>query len=207
LHTCVTRIVISPRVLNSSTAPAVAARAALRTSLRQARERFVSTPCAEAAREALAGHLLAVLKQLEAESLGLYWAVNGEFNAVQALSVDHDGASTAWALPFAQRSPPEMHYRAWDRQPPSLRDECGIPSSSGPQVVPDVVLVPCLGYTATGYRLGYGGGYYDRWLAAHPQVTAVGVAWSASALETAAFEPQPFDQPLGLIVTDTGVVG
>ncbi len=113
----------------------------------------------------------------------------------------------AWALPFAQRSPTAMHYRAWDRQPPAVKDECGIPSTTGAPLVPEVVLVPCLGYTATGFRLGYGGGYYDRWLAAHPQVTAVGVAWSVGALADDVFVPQAHDQPLALIVTDKGVAG
>mgnify|MGYP003693774087 CR=1 FL=1 len=69
-----------------------------------------------------------------------------------------------------------MHYRLWDGQAPRSVDECGIPSSDGAPVAPDVVLVPCVGFTASGFRLGYGGGYFDRWLAAHPQVCAVGVA-------------------------------
>jgi len=74
-------------------------------------------------------------------------------------------------------------------------------------VVPDVVLVPCLGYTASGFRLGYGGGYFDRWLAAHPQVTAVGVAWSACEIDEAELKPQPHDQRLMLVVTEQGVIG
>ena len=44
------------------------------------------------------------------------------------------------------------------------------------------VVVPCVGFTAAGHRLGYGGGHYDRWLAAHPHVVAVGVAWSAGEI-------------------------
>ena len=111
------------------------------------------------------------------------------------------------ALPYAQKSSFEMHYRQWDRTPPTLRDECGIPSADGAPVVPDVVLVPCLGYTASGYRLGYGGGYYDRWLAAHPHVTAVGIAWSATEIAEAELVPQPHDHPLMVVVTDAGVVG
>lgn len=99
-----------------------------------------------------------------------------------------------------------MHYRQWDRQLPALRDERGIPSVEGAMVVPDVVLVPCLGFTASGFRLGYGGGYFDRWLAAHPHVTAVGIAWSATELTEAELAPQPHDQTLMLIVTERGVV-
>ena len=65
------------------------------------------------------------------------------------------------------------------------QDECRIPASAGAEVVPDVVLAPCVGFTASGYRLGYGGGYFDRWLDRHPQATAIGVAWSASEIDEA----------------------
>ena len=47
-----------------------------------------------------------------------------------------------------------MEYRHWDRSEPRLNDECGIPSADGPVIVPDVVLVPCLGFTRSGFRLG-----------------------------------------------------
>lgn len=98
-----------------------------------------------------------------------------------------------------------MHYRLWDRSEPALCDECGIPSCDGAAVVPDVVLVPCLGFTVSGFRLGYGGGYFDRWLALHPHVTSVGVAWSGGELSEAELSPQAHDQPLTLIVTERGV--
>lgn len=97
-----------------------------------------------------------------------------------------------------------MTYHRWDgRGMPATVDECGIPAVAGAEVVPDVVLVPCVGYTAAGLRLGYGGGYFDRWLAAHPHVTAVGVAWSGSCI---ALEPEPHDQLLPVIVTEAGIV-
>jgi 5,10-methenyltetrahydrofolate synthetase len=99
-----------------------------------------------------------------------------------------------------------MEYRAWNGAAPTIVDECGIPASAGAPVVPDVVLVPCVGFTADGYRLGYGGGYFDRWLAAHPDVTAVGIAWSGSRIDAATLEVQPHDQALTLIVTEHGVV-
>jgi 5,10-methenyltetrahydrofolate synthetase len=111
----------------------------------------------------------------------------------------------AKALPFAQRTPVQMHYRAWNGAAPTIVDECGIPTSEGARVVPDVVLVPCVGYTAEGYRLGYGGGYFDRWLAQHPDVTTVGIAWSGNRIDAAALAPQPHDQSLTLILTELGV--
>lgn len=160
----------------------------------------------ESAFTAIARHLTKVLSELEPESLGLYWPLRSEFNAASALIADSMFAKLPLSLPFAQRKPVQMHYRGWDRQVPSTVDECGIATASGAPVVPDVVLVPCVGFTASGYRLGYGGGYFDRWLAQHPHVTAVGVAWAHAEIAEGGFTPEPHDQPLTLIVTERGVV-
>ena len=59
-------------------------------------------------------------------------------------------------------------------------DDAASPAA-GAVVVPDVLLVPCVGFAAGNYRLGYGGGYFDRYLARHPHVTTMGVAWSSCA--------------------------
>ena len=144
--------------------------------------------------------------QLVPELLGAYWPVRGEFNPCPELE-----ATTApklrLALPYSQREPRAMHYRAWDGALPSAVDECGIPApADGPAVVPDVVLVPCVGFTRSGWRLGYGGGYFDRWLAQHPQVAAVGVAWWGSQIGAEDWVTEAHDQPLGIIVTERGVV-
>ena len=159
-----------------------------------------------AAEASLARHLAAVLIDLEPELLGLYWPHRSEFNAATLVLADATLAKLAMSLPFAQRTPVQMHYRAWNGAAPTTVDECGIPASEGPRVVPDVVLVPCVGYTAEGYRLGYGGGYFDRWLAQHPDVTPIGVAWSGAEIDASTFEPQTHDQPLTLILTERGVV-
>ena len=165
----------------------------------------MTTQDAATAQTALPQYLSSVLGDLLPRQLGIYWPFQSEFNVLTAILGDKALDAMALALPFAQRLPHEMHYRLWDRREPTLRDECGIPSCGGPPVVPDVVLVPCLGFTASGFRLGYGGGYFDRWLALHPHVTAVGVAWSGGELSEAEFGPQAHDQPLTLIVTERGV--
>lgn len=182
-------------------------RAALRVRLRSARESFASGPGAEAARAALASHLVAVLNQLEPQCLGMYWPIRSEFNAVDPCAADAGLSAIPWALPFTYRPVRRMVFRAWDGQRPGVRDECGLPACEGPPVEPDVVLLPCVGYTDAGYRLGYGAGYFDRWLAEHPGVTAVGVAWTASRMSPEDFQPEPHDLPLALIVTDGGIIG
>lgn len=192
-----------------------------------------NTPAAHAAAAALGQHLHAVLAQIEPLCLGLFWPLEGEFNAAAQLQVhkareaepqapaisdgieldldqdeemDEDMANDRpipWALPFAYKSQRRMDYRRWDGAAPPLLDECGIASSSGAVVVPDVVLVPCVGFTREGYRLGYGGGYFDRWLAAHPGVISIGLAWSLSETHFAA---ETHDQPLTMVLTELEVI-
>ncbi len=183
---------------------AVASRQALRQRLQGERQRFVAGAAAGPVQAALAKHLRALLHELEPQCLGLYWPIRSEFNAVAALAADKAFAHVALALPYARRAPVEMQYRAWDGREPTVRDECNIASASGAPVVPDVVLVPCVGFTAQGHRLGYGGGYFDRWLALHPGTTAIGVAWSVGLVDVAAFDPQPHDVTLTLVVTEQG---
>ena len=193
--------------MNSDSSVTVAQRAALRQRLRDARKTFVSGDDAQHAHDRLASHLAPLLRTLEPQGIGLYWPVLGEFNAVSLWQADEYLRSIPVSLPFATRKPPMMCYRLWDGSEPNVRDECEIPTASGAQTEPDVVLVPCVGFTRSGYRLGYGGGFFDRWLAAHPGVTSVGVAWSQGLLDDAEFAAQPHDIALTLIVTDEGVVG
>jgi 5-formyltetrahydrofolate cyclo-ligase len=210
-------------------------RPALRAHLLALRTAWVNTPAAHAAAAALGQHLHAVLAQIEPQCLGLFWPLEGEFNAAAQLRVhktreaeqeapaifdemERDGDDDSdedrhddrpvnrpiqWALPFAYRSPRRMDYRRWDGSAPTLLDEFGIASSSAAVVVPDVVLVPCVGFTREGYRLGYGGGYYDRWLAAHPGVLSIGLAWSLSETH---FAPESHDQPLTMVLTEREVI-
>ena len=167
------------------------------------RAAWLATPAAHAASAALGHHLREVLEQLEPQSLGLFWPLEGEFNAAAEL-LGHAWARQAqWALPYCTKSPRTMVYRRWDGAAPTQLDEVGIATSDGAVVVPDVVLAPCVGFTREGYRLGYGGGYFDRWLAAHPGVTTIGLAWSISE---AHFAVEPHDLPLTLVLTEREVI-
>ena len=194
---------------STPTQPPHTPRQLLRRRLLDDRTAFAASPGLAAAQNALTKALLPVLAELEPQCLGLYWPMRSEFNAPAACADDVVTAKflpgLQLALPFTRRTPREMHYRAWNGQPPTLVDECGIATCDGSVVVPDVVLAPCVGYTRSGFRLGYGGGYFDRWMAAHPHVTAVGVAWSVGEVDDATFAAEAHDQPLMLIVTELGV--
>jgi 5,10-methenyltetrahydrofolate synthetase len=187
--------------------PVTAARPLLRQRLLAERAAFAGRPDAAVARASLARHLQELVLTLEPSCLGVYWPVRSEFNAPAALASHAGCAGLPLALPFVRKQPAQMHYRAWDGRAPALLDEARIPSSDGPEVVPDVVLAPCVGYTRAGVRLGYGGGYFDRWIAAHPQATTIGIAWAFSELRAAEFAAQPHDQLLTLVLTEHGVVG
>jgi len=183
----------------------VSGRSALRARLRGERDAFAASAGFGAAAAALASHLRAALVPLEPACLGLYWPMRSEFNAAAALAADHRFAKVQRALPYARREPRTMEFRRWDGAAPACVDECGIGASDGALVVPDVVVVPCIGFTVDGHRLGSGAGYYDRWLAAHPHVVAIGVAWSFAEIDVAALAPQPHDVALAFVVSERGV--
>jgi len=185
-------------------------RRALRQRLLARREQFAAAAAAPAATEALARGLAALLERLEPQCLCAYVAMRSEFNPRLALEAAQRARPHAapWplALPYCRRVPREMHYRRWDGGALKSEDECRIGASDGALVVPDVVLAPCVAFTASGYRLGYGGGYFDRWLEAHPQSLAVGVAWAASEIDEAELAPRAHDIRLALVVTEEGIV-
>lgn len=170
-------------------------RTELRRHLLAERRAFAATPAFQAAERAVRQSLAALLQQLEPELLGVYWPLGGEF--------DPGALPYPCALPFARREPIKMQFRRWDGTAPTARDECGIATSTGAVAVPDVVLAPCVGFTREGFRLGYGGGFFDRWLAEHPGVTAVGLAWSGAETH---FPVEAHDRALTLILTERELI-
>jgi 5-formyltetrahydrofolate cyclo-ligase len=79
------------------------------------------------------------------------------------------------------------------------------PLADAESVVPQVLIVPVLGFTADGRRLGQGGGHYDRWFAAHPGTVGIGLAWDCQLIPDLPHEPH--DHRLAAVVTPTRVYG
>lgn len=118
---------------------------------------------------------------------------------------EHDRAI---ALPWFGARDAAMTFRTWanpwDDEDLALGPWRALqPHADAEEVVPDVVVVPLLAFTADGHRLGQGGGHYDRWLAAHPQVTAIGLAWDCQLVDTLPIEPH--DHALRAVVTPTRI--
>ncbi|MEO1047090.1 MAG: 5-formyltetrahydrofolate cyclo-ligase [Pseudomonadota bacterium] len=82
------------------------------------------------------------------------------------------------------------------------------PGAAAPSATPDVHLVPVIAFNTHCQRLGQGGGHYDRWLAEHPDVKTIGLAWDVQLIEPAdALPTEPHDIKLDAVVTPTRMYG
>jgi 5-formyltetrahydrofolate cyclo-ligase len=136
--------------------------------------------------------------------LGFCWPIRGEID-VHRIAQAHIAAGGEVALPvMVQKSAPVEFWR-WYPGIPMQTGIWNIPIPKQREVLSlDAVIVPLVGFDARGYRLGYGGGYFDRTLAATPRrPLAIGLGYADSVLPT--IYPQPHDIPMNLIVTDQSV--
>jgi len=141
--------------------------------------------------------------------VGLYAAI-GEEAPTTAYAAHFHEAGHKVAMPwFAGREAP-MEFRHWASPHVDALMEPGPwrapqPLADAESLVPDVLFVPLVGFTATGRRLGQGGGHYDRWLEKYPHVPAIGMAWDSQLAEDLPFEAH--DRPLAAVVTPTRLYG
>jgi 5-formyltetrahydrofolate cyclo-ligase len=136
--------------------------------------------------------------------LGVYWPFRAEFDPRPLVDWAVAAGRTA-ALPVVVDKKGPLEYRAW-RPGDKLVD--GVWNIPVPEkrdvVVPQLVLAPLVGFDEECYRLGYGGGYFDRTLAAlTPRPFAIGVGFELQRLAT--IYPQSFDMPMNVIVTESGI--
>ena len=167
--------------------------------------------------------------------IGAYWPIKGEFDPLPALYrwqedavleqfVNEglpgapDGQTQIATESLANRSPRKiglpvvdkvhktLTFHAWYPGCPMEEDAYGIPKPKDTEViVPTLLFVPCVGYGPGGYRLGYGGGFYDRTLATlQPRPVTVGLGFTHGWLPD--LEPEAHDFPLDALLNDNGVV-
>ena len=165
--------------------------------------------------------------------IGAYWPIKGEFDPLPALyrwqedallapslaspptpagaCVQMAGESLAQrlprkiGLPVVNKETRTLSFHAWYPGCPMAEDAYGIPKPKDTEpVVPTLLLVPCVGWGPGGYRLGYGGGFYDRTLASYaPKPVTVGLGYSIGYLPDLRCEPH--DVPLDAILSEQGV--
>jgi 5-formyltetrahydrofolate cyclo-ligase len=135
--------------------------------------------------------------------VGFCWPFKGEIDARFAVRHWRERGATA-ALPEVVAKAGPLQFREWWPGAPMKPGVYGIPVPDGTAVLaPDIAIVPMNGFDGQGYRLGYGGGYFDRTLAAlERRVLAIGVSYEALRLPT--IYPQPHDIPMDFVVTEAG---
>lgn len=161
----------------------------------------------EAVARAIAGALDTLLAQrftdLTGRVVSCYWPIKAEPDLrFWMAALDVKGARVA--LPVVETGAAPLVFRAWRPGAAMQRGHRNIPvPSADARLAPDIMLVPLVGWDGAGYRLGYGGGYFDRTLAAaRRRPLVIGVGLQVARLAT--IFAQPHDIAMDAIVTEEG---
>jgi 5-formyltetrahydrofolate cyclo-ligase len=149
--------------------------------------------------------LFSNFKHLSAGTVGFYWPFRGEISVLPfiELLVQQGGAA---ALPVVIEKKQPLEFRAWTPSTVMSRGVYGIPHpAEGRPIQPDTLIIPLVGYDLACYRLGYGGGFYDRTLsAADKKILAIGVGFESARIGT--IQPQPYDVPMDFIINESSIL-
>ena len=184
------------------------AKAALRRTLRAARRDHVAALPAAMSRLVFNRPPRPVVDWLGTRGpIGFYHAMGAEAPTLGWIRWFHENGGRI-ALPWFERRSAAMAFREWsDPWDDDLLEPApygGLqPLASAPLLDPAALVVPLVGFTADGGRLGQGGGHYDRWLGDHPAVDAIGLAWDVQQVDELPLEPH--DRPLAAVVTPTRI--
>lgn len=159
----------------------------------------------QVANQAIVRRLTALPAYRRARTLALYWPADGEAD-VRALAVHARARGKRVYLPAVGHAG-KMHFAPWPRGARLRRNRYGIPEPVGGRrasaALLDLVLMPLVAFDRQGNRLGMGGGYYDRALAARRRrPMRIGVAFALQ--EAAAIPAQPWDVPVEAVITEHG---
>ncbi|OYO32577.1 5-formyltetrahydrofolate cyclo-ligase [Janthinobacterium sp. PC23-8] len=149
---------------------------------------------------AIAQRLLDCCANEHITALAVYWPLHGEPD-LQAAYAALAARGVALALPVVLEKQAPLAFASWVPGEPMVKDGMGVAVPAQLRLLPPppVLLVPCLGFNAERYRLGYGGGYYDRTLEHAPRPRTVGVAYGCLQ---AYFASGPYDIALDHIMTE-----
>lgn len=173
---------------------------------RECRAKRLSLSLERGHAEKIIARLCTLLTEINPRSVGLYSAMKGEVDIADALLQWAEARGVVLALPFVYKETRSMQYRTWSQETPLVKDTAGIVASIGEAITPEVVIAPCVGYNPEGrFRLGNGGGYFDRWMSRHKDVRALGIAYEELIVPKELFDEQ--DIPMTWIVTQARVIG
>jgi len=155
-------------------------------------------------RQRIDRHLERAFPGLASAKLAFCWPIKAEYDARRlARTLRERGALTALPVVVSPRQP--LVFREWHPGVELATGPLDIPyPARSPEVVPNAVLLPMNGWDQAGYRLGYGGGFFDRTLASYARKPAViGLAYEIAKMAT--IHPQSWDIPVDWVVTEQGV--
>jgi len=196
----------------------------LRQDLLANRKRFAASESYQAAQEAIVTSLSQFLTAYDAQiqSVALYCPIQDELDlrpALLAWAASKTGKTLA--LPFA-RLDKHLDFYSWQEGDLLIPSRQGVPEPDPnnprrPQVIPDCILIPCVGWSISSvgnkkhyWRLGYGGGYFDRTLAQlranKPNLICVGIGFDWQKLDDDQWQSQSHDESLDLIITESGLL-
>ena len=178
---------------------ATAAKAALRRHLKAQRASLDGPGKREHDRR-IGEQVLAWWRRTRPPLLAVYWPLSGEPDLGETYA-ELARAGAMLALPVVVQRHAALAFAAWTPGEAMSVDPMGIavPHELRTVARPPALLVPCLGFNEDGYRLGYGGGFYDRTLADPPRPFTLGIAY---ACQQAQFESDSHDVPLDTVITE-----
>ena len=149
---------------------------------------------------AIAQRLLAWCATENIAELAVYWPLHGEPD-LHAAYLELAARGVALSLPVVLEKHAPLGFSAWTPGEPMVKDGMGVavPAELRLRSAPATLLVPCLGFNPERYRLGYGGGYYDRTLEQAPRPRTLGIAYGCLQAQ---FASGPYDIALDHIVTE-----
>jgi 5-formyltetrahydrofolate cyclo-ligase len=166
------------------------------------RRRAVPLIARQRAAQVVGEKLRRICAERRPATVGIYWPIKDEINLLVWARTQAEAGGLRLCLPVVVQPREPLEYWVWV---PGERMNKGVWDIPQPRqrepATPDLVLAPLVGFDRAGYRLGYGGGYFDRTLKAMtPSPFAVGVGYAFGALET--IHPQPHDVRMDRIVTE-----
>lgn len=186
-------------VTGSGAGVSAAAKAALRKHLK-AQRAALDDDTKPARDRRISAQVLAWWRRTRPPLLAVYWPLSGEPDLSETYrALVQEGAALALPVVLERHAP--LAFAAWSPGEAMVSDPMGVAVPAVLRTVerPPALLVPCLGFNEHGYRLGYGGGFYDRTLAGGVRPATLGIAYACQA---AAFDADVHDVPLDLIVTE-----
>lgn len=152
---------------------------------------------------AIGARLLTWWEARPMKTLGVYWPIRGEPD-LQSAYADLVAHGVRLALPTVVDRNAPLRFIAWQPGDVMAKDAFGVSiPMAGAEVRPEALLIPCVGFNEQCFRLGYGGGFFDRTLAAVPRPLAIGIGYACGL---ARFDADTHDIALDAVITEASLI-